>query len=46
LIAFIGKPGTFWIYAGFGLLTFFFSLFLVPETKGRTLEEVQQDMEE
>ncbi len=46
LIAFIGKPGTFWIYAGFGLLTFFFSLFLVPETKGRTLEEVQQDMDE
>jgi len=44
LIALIGKPGTFWIYAGFGVLTFVFALFLVPETKGRSLEQVQEDM--
>jgi sugar porter (SP) family MFS transporter len=36
-----GSPAmVFWIYAGVSALAFLFSLFVVPETKGRTLEEL------
>lgn len=38
----IGQPATFWMYAGLGVLGLLFMVFLVPETKGRTLEEVEQ----
>ena len=30
----------FWIYAGISAAAFLFSLIVVPETKGRTLEEL------
>jgi SP family galactose:H+ symporter-like MFS transporter len=41
MAGFLGKAGVFWFYALMGALTWFFVLRLVPETKGKTLEEVQ-----
>ncbi|KAF7813699.1 Sugar transporter ERD6-like 16 [Senna tora] len=35
------SPGTLYLYAGFSLLTILFVAKLVPETKGKTLEEIQ-----
>jgi sugar porter (SP) family MFS transporter len=41
LLAAIGPARTFWIYAGCSAATFLFVLFFLPETKGRTLEEIE-----
>lgn len=44
LVSGIGKPGTFWLYAGFGLLAVVFFAFRVPETKDRSLEEIEAEL--
>ncbi|XP_076902770.1 sugar transporter ERD6-like 16 [Bidens hawaiensis] len=37
-----GSPaGTFWLFSGFSILTIIFVAKLVPETKGKSLEEIQ-----
>lgn len=38
----LGQPITFAVYAGLGFLGLLFAIFLVPETKGRKLEEVEE----
>ena len=34
--------GTFWFYAGFSCLSFLFAYFFIPETKGKSLEEIEK----
>lgn len=37
-----GKPATFWIYAVMCVVCLFFVLGFIPETKGKTLEEIER----
>lgn len=37
----LGMSGTYWLFAGFTLIYFLVALCLLPETKGKTLEEIQ-----
>lgn len=38
----IGPAKTFWIYAGISLVSLLFVATMVPETKGRTLEQIEE----
>jgi SP family galactose:H+ symporter-like MFS transporter len=42
LLQMIGAASTFWLYGLFAVAAWIFSYFLVPETKGRTLEEIEE----
>jgi len=46
LIDDIGKPATFWLFAFFSVCAFVFIRRVVPETKGRTLEEIEAMFED
>jgi sugar porter (SP) family MFS transporter len=37
----LGKPATFWLYAAVSVGAWLFAFFLVPETKGKSLEEIE-----
>lgn len=40
----LGAAGTFWVYAGICLLGFIFILKKLPETKGKSLEEIEKEL--
>lgn len=40
----IGMANTFWVYAAICLAGFVFVFLKVPETKGKTLEQIEQDL--
>jgi len=40
----LGAAGTFWIYAAICVLGFTFIIKRLPETKGKTLEEIEKDL--
>ena len=44
LVGVITREGTFWLYAGFGVLALVFFVFRLPETKDRSLEEIAQEL--
>ncbi|WP_459887794.1 sugar porter family MFS transporter [Halostagnicola bangensis] len=46
LVDVFGQSGTFWLYGAFSLLALVFCYKLVPETKGRSLEEIEEDLRE
>jgi len=41
LLHVLGRPWTFWLYGIVGIVAWIFVYRLVPETKGRTLEEIE-----
>ena len=46
LVATIGAGGTMWVYAAMNVLAFLFIWYLVPETAGHSLEEIEQALRE
>jgi sugar porter (SP) family MFS transporter len=44
LVSAIGRPETFWVYTAFGVLAVAFFAWRVPETAGRSLEEIERDL--
>jgi sugar porter (SP) family MFS transporter len=40
----LGSAGTFWIYAGICVAGFVFIKLFLPETKGKTLEEIEKEL--
>ena len=36
------EAGAFWVFGGITVFTFFFCLLFVPETKGKSLDDIQQ----
>ncbi|KAH8307142.1 hypothetical protein KR044_005683 [Drosophila immigrans] len=40
----LGSGGTFWLFAGLTVVGVVFVFFIVPETKGKSLNEIQQEL--
>jgi len=41
LVSSVSEAGAFWFFGGFTALTFIFCLLFVPETKGKSLDDIQ-----
>jgi hypothetical protein len=37
----VGSPFAFWTYGGFGIIAWIIFFFALPETKGKSIEEIQ-----
>ncbi len=44
VIGALGRPGAFWLYAAIGVVAIGFVAMRVPETRGRSLEEIQRQL--
>jgi sugar porter (SP) family MFS transporter len=44
LVDLLGLAGTFWFYGLLGIAAWLFSYFLVPETKNKTLEQIEKEL--
>ena len=44
LVSAIARAGTFWLYAALGIAAIVFACARVPETRGRSLEQIQQQL--
>jgi sugar porter (SP) family MFS transporter len=44
LVGAISREGTFWLYGGLGVLALIFFVVRVPETKGRSLEQIEHEL--
>jgi sugar porter (SP) family MFS transporter len=44
LVGAISREGTFWLYGGLGVLSLIFFVVKVPETKGRSLEQIEREL--
>ena len=38
----VGDSGTFWLYSSFCFVMILYTLVWIPETKGRTLQDIEQ----
>jgi hypothetical protein len=43
ILSFFGEDGGYWLFAAFSCVGGVYVIFCVPETKGKTLEEIQKD---
>jgi len=39
----LGNGNTFWLYGAISIFSWFFVYYLVPETKGKSLEEIEEN---
>jgi hypothetical protein len=44
LISLISRQGTFFVFGGLGVLAILFFIWKVPETKDKSLEQIQKDL--